>query len=163
MHLKEALVLASQMQLCTRNKAMRKLIVASIISTLFFAGGTNLASAEEACSNSTLRGSYIFFANGRNSTKPGNIPIAYAGMTYYDGNGHVMASAQFADKTALSGNGSYSVRKNCQVKVRYLDGRTLTYFLAPSGDEFTWVATSGPIWASSARRVSLENLITEKP
>ncbi len=142
---------------------MRKLALSSLACSLFLVSGSALASGDETCSTSTLQGSYIFFANGRDSNKPGNIPIAYAGMTYYDGNGHATASAKYADNTELSGNGTYHVMKNCRVQIRYENARTLTYFLAPSGEEFTWVATSGPIWASSARRVSRSNLIAIKP
>ncbi len=142
---------------------MQKLVLSSLACSLCLVSGSAIASDNETCSTSTLQGSYIFFANGRDSNKPGNVPIAYAGMSYYDGNGHATASAKYADKTELSGNGAYHVMKNCQVRIRYENGRTLTYFLAPSGNEFTWVATSGPIWASSARRVSRSNLIATTP
>jgi hypothetical protein len=136
---------------------MRRAFIYSLAITLVV-GRATFASADEACSNRTLDGSYILSASGVDKT-----PIAEAGMVAYDGAGNVLFKGMYASKSEISLKGTYKVEKNCRGEVTYEDGRTVTLFIAPSGDELSWVVTSGPILASNSRRVSKRNLIGMKP
>ena len=136
---------------------MRSAIIYSLAITLVI-GHAAFASADEACSNRTLYGSYILSANGVDKT-----PIAEAGMAVYDGAGNILFKAKYASNLEISLKGTYNVAKNCRGEVTYEDGRTVTLFIAPSGDEYSWVVTSGPVLASNSRRVSKSDLIGMKP
>jgi hypothetical protein len=136
---------------------MRNACIYSLAITLVI-GSAGFASGGEACSNKTLHGSYILSANGIDK-----MPIAEAGMVVYDGAGNVLFKGKYASKSEISLKGTYKVEENCRGEVTYEDGRTVTLFIAPSGDEISWVVTSGPILASNSRRVSKKDLIGMRP
>ncbi len=136
---------------------MRKLVIVPLVSGLLC--NVAVVSADEYCSNKTLEGSYIFSAVGSD----GKVPTAYAGMEFFDGDGHVTIVAKYSDNSNTSLKGVNRVTKNCRVEIAYKGGRTATLFLTPSGDGFAYVITSGPTLASIARRISKDNLIGIKP
>ncbi len=136
---------------------MRKLVIVPLVSGLLC--NVAVVSADEYCSNETLESSYIFSAVGSD----GKVPIAYTGMEFFDGGGHATIVAKYSDTSKTSLKGVYHVTKDCRGEIAYKGGRTAILFLAPSGDGFAYVITSGPILASTARRVSKSNLIGIKP
>jgi hypothetical protein len=116
------------------------------------------AGAGRGCNTSTLIGSYILAAHGMTDAGEYAQHVAYVGMVVYDGKGNVKFVASFADGTETSLVGKYSVARNCKGAVTYENDRTATYFVSPTGDELVYVITSGSVVASSARRVSREQL-----
>ncbi len=142
---------------------MNKIVLSSMTCGVIFLCSSAIAADGEYCSNETLQGAYITFSNGRSGNQPGSAPIASAEMIYYNGKGRYTGSSVSADKTETSPVGSYKVSKNCEVEVRPDRGGSVTYFLAPSGEEFVWVRTSGGVQASASRRVSRSNVIAAKP
>lgn len=136
---------------------MGNLVLCPLAASLVLVSAA-VAYGSEGCSNKTLQGTYIFSAAGNDKT-----PIAFAGMLVYDGAGNALFKGKQANNAEISLKGTYTVEKNCRGEIRYEDGRTLTYFIAPSGDELSWVITSGPVVASSSRRVSKKDLIGMKP
>lgn len=135
---------------------MRNAIICSLAIALGL--GRAAIAAEETCSEKTLQGSYIISASGTDKS-----PIAEAGMVGYDGAGNVLFKGKYSNGSEISLKGTYKISGNCRGEVRYEDGRTVTFFAAPSGDHLSWVVTSGPILASNSRRVSKNDLIGMKP
>lgn len=134
---------------------MRSAVLCSLAVTLALGPA---ALAAETCSEKTLQGSYIFSATGADKS-----PIAEAGMVGYDGAGNVLFKGKYSNGSEISLKGAYKISGNCRGEVRYEDGRTVTFFVTPSGDELSWVVTSGPILASNSWRVSKDDLIGMKP
>jgi hypothetical protein len=119
------------------------------------------AFADPLCTEKTLNGSYVFSAVGFDST--GKTPVAYAGFEYYDGMGHQVYIAKYADATEQSLRGKYTVSPNCRVEVVYENGRTNTFFINPNGKEINYVVTGGAIIASTERWVATQNLVGRRP
>ncbi len=138
---------------------MRKLILSWLASCILLSGTTAIASADEYCSDATLRGTYISSANGTQAGKP----VASIVMVFADGAGHSVIKRKNADNSEALVKGTYHIARNCRADVRDSDGRPLTYFVAPSGDGYVFVITSGVIEAGDAKRVSKGNLLGVKP
>lgn len=135
---------------------MRSAVMCSLAMALIT--GPAAAASQQSCNDGTLHGSYILSANGMDKT-----PISEAGMIFYDGSEQVSFKGKYANNAEISLKGKYEVAKNCRGEVTYEDGRTVTLFIAPSGDEISWVVTSGPILASNSKRVSKNDLVGMKP
>ncbi len=139
---------------------MKKLLTPWLAFGLVCFGGSTPASAgQDGCSETTLLGSYTFFVVG--TDKDGK-PFARAGMEYYDGKGGIILTERLATGEAVNRTGSYHIDSRCKAQARYSDKTSYTYFVAPSGDFFDWVATSGNIIAGSETRVSMGNLVGRK-
>ncbi len=139
---------------------MKKLLTRSLAFGLVFFGGLTSASAnQDGCSETTLVGSYTIFVVG--TDKDGK-PLARAGMEYYDGKGGIILTGTRATGEAVNRTGSYHVDSRCKAQATYSDKTSYTYFVAPSGDFFDWVATSGDIIAGRETRVSKDNLVELK-
>ncbi len=134
---------------------MRKLVLFPLTSSLVFFGGSAVASMDEYCNVATLRGTYISSASG---TQAGT-PIATIVMAFHDGNGHIIVKRKNADNSEALVKGTYHLGRNCRADIKNSDGRTLTYFVAPSGDGYAFVVTSGVTEAGDAKRVSQSNLL----
>ncbi len=133
---------------------MRKLVLSSLACSFVLASGVAIASSDENCSRASLHGSYIFSANGFDKT-----PIAYAGMSFYDGKGNIVTVMKNANNRETNLTGTYEVAKNCRGRINYTNQRRVTLFVAPSGDMSAFVVTSGPIVAGNTQRVSTSNLL----
>ncbi len=138
---------------------MKKLLASSIACSFVLFGGLPTASAGETCSQKTLFGSYLFSDTGTN--KDGK-PIAYAGIDYFDGKGGMVWTSTNSLGVSSSGTGSYKVVGNCKAEAKFSNNSTNTFFLAPSGDEFVSVKTSGNVTADRSTRVSMTNIIGDR-
>src|SRR5689334_795538 len=88
-----------------------------------FVGPTNAAAAPSKstiqCSNATLKGHYIFGANGTSVPPSGeSIPISTGGLDYFDGKGGGTGIATFVVKDALVNDHtpitlSYNIKSDC--------------------------------------------------
>ncbi len=138
---------------------MEKLLIATLALCMVLLGGANAAFAEQACSQRTLLGSYLFYATGFG--KDGK-PVAYAGIDYYDGKGGIIWTTTYSNGQSRNGVGSYHVDKNCRAEATYSSASKNAYFIDPSGNELVWVATGGFVTAGPEKRVSGENLVGRK-
>jgi hypothetical protein len=96
------------------------------------------AIAAPKCSLKTLKGTYLYSANG---TKDG-IPYAESGQEYYDGNGKV--NSTYTDNTGYTGKsgGVYTLGENCIGVAHYISGESFAMYVDPKGSEFSWIAES---------------------
>ncbi len=138
---------------------MKKLSVFGIASVALLFGAAP-APALPSCFPWTLNGSYVFSAVGFGQDGK---PIAYAGFEYYDGVGHQIYIAKYANNDEQILRGDYEVKPNCRVEVTYKNGRKNTYFINPNGKEIDYVVTNGATIAATERWVSRENLVGERP
>lgn len=141
----------------------------AIVGTLVFVGPTNadVAAPSEStirCSNATLKGHYIFGANGTSVPPSGeSIPVSTGGLDYFDGKGGGTGIATFVVKDALVNDHtpitlSYNINSDCSGKASFHLGDSSANFNVyadPSGASFVLVATDpGNVLAGTETRVS---------
>ncbi len=139
---------------------MKNILTPALAFGLIFCAGLHAAAADPGgCNDGALLGSYIFFVTG---TDHDGKPFARAGMEYYDGKGNMVFTETLATGDRVNGAGSYQVDRSCRARVRYSDQTTYNFFVAPAGEVFDWVATSGNAIAGAEKRVSKDNLVGAK-
>jgi hypothetical protein len=114
------------------------------------------------CSLATLRGTYIFAAQGFLIQNNQQQPLAAAGMETYDGAGQVRGEVtQSVDGVSshVTYSGSYTVTPACVATETTTDSTGVTahfdQFVSPDGNELTLVVTDlGVVLSGSERRVS---------
>jgi hypothetical protein len=134
--------------------ALRSLALLSLVVSC-----TSPALARDECKNKTLKGSYILAAHGTKGPLSTGDRLAYAGMVVYDGKRNAAFAATYADGTEVTLRGPYMVQKSCKGEVVFEDGRKAVFYGDPSGDEAAYVLLSGPVVASTARRVTKDLLL----
>ncbi|MEV4252454.1 hypothetical protein AB0J52_04735 [Spirillospora sp. NPDC049652] len=136
--------------------------------TLAFGGPSNADTAVPGksiqCSNATLKGHYIFGANGTSVPASGeSVPISTGGLDYFDGKGGGTGIATFVVKSALVNDHtpitlSYNIKSDCSGKASFHLGDSSANFNVyadPSGASFVLVAIDpGNVLAGTETRVS---------
>ncbi len=107
-------------------------------------------SSDQACSQATLKGNYVYAGDGFVVAGGGSTqrsPFATAGREVYGGDGTISGK----DTTSTNGvvtrstyTATYSVRADCTATYTYDNDPDNPYelFLDPSGEEFAYVATA---------------------
>ena len=137
--------------------------------TLAFVGPTNADTTAPStstiqCSNATLKGHYIFGANGTTVPPSGeSIPVSTGGLDYFDGRGGGTGIATFVVRDALVNDHtpitlSYNIKSDCSGKASFHLGDSSANFNVyadPSGAAFVLVAIDpGNVLAGTETRVS---------
>lgn len=153
-------------------KSIAVLASASLLATagtLTFVGPTNAdadapSKSTIQCSNATLKGHYIFGANGTSVSPSGeSIPVSTGGLDYFDGKGGGTGIATFVVKDALVNDHtpitlSYNIKSDCSGKAAFHLGDSSANFNVyadPSGASFVLVAIdTGNVLAGTETRVS---------
>jgi hypothetical protein len=103
------------------------------------------ASSRAKCSNATLKGTYLFAADGVEIKGNDQLPFAYASYVVFDGNGKAksVSSSNFNGKITRKEplSGTYSVKANCTGTAIIADGTHYDQFIAPDGSKLTFVQT----------------------
>jgi hypothetical protein len=103
------------------------------------------ASSSAKCSNATLKGTYLFAADGVEIKGNDQLPFAYASYVVFDGNGKAkgVSSSNFNGKITRKEplSGTYSVKANCTGTAIIADGTHYDQFIAPDGSKLTFVQT----------------------
>jgi hypothetical protein len=106
------------------------------------------ASSRAKCTETTLKGTYLFAQNGVEIKGNDQKPFAIAGYDVFDGNGKVkgLASGNFNGEVFRNDrfSGTYSVKANCTGTVTFRGGAAATQgdiFIAPDGSKFAFVRT----------------------
>jgi hypothetical protein len=108
-----------------------------------YAKDENASTAK--CSNATLKGTYLFAADGVEIKGNDQLPFAYASYVVFDGNGKAKgvsssnSNGKITRKEPLSG--TYSVKANCTGTAIIADGTHYDQFIAPDGSKLTFVQT----------------------
>jgi|SoiMethySBSTD1v2_1073268.scaffolds.fasta_scaffold2177998_1 hypothetical protein len=126
-------------------------------------GHPHSAIADMGCSNATLKGTYIYAESGW-QIDADNVrkPFAFSGMETYNGDGTMRGilsgSIDGVVIQMVGYTGTSTIHQNCTGEQTFTDdtGVVTHYdvFVAPSGDEFTFVQTDpGFVSAGSEHRV----------
>ena len=92
------------------------------------------------CSNSTLKGTYIYRETG---VKNG-VPYAQVGREVYDGIGRVVTDFQGSDGKSGRLIATYEVSADCVKKAVYSDGKSFTAYISPDGSKWSYVMSNVP-------------------
>jgi len=144
---------------------MRKLTTKQVIIAvaMALAGVTGVALADDdegACSVATLRGPYVFAANGYNIVGGIAQPKAIVEAIRFDGNGALTVPAATVSINGTivhpppNGTGIYTVASDCSGTLTFGSGPTFDLFLAPGGREFFMIQTN-PFTVLQGRVVKL--------
>jgi hypothetical protein len=122
---------------------------AALLTTIGVGYAKNEDAASKAkCSESTLKGTYLFAQNGVEIKGNDQRPFAIAGYDVFDGNGKVRGSSSGNFNGEVFRNdrfsGTYSVKANCTGTVTFRGGSAATQgdiFIAPDGSKFAFVRT----------------------
>ena len=97
------------------------------------------------CSNATLKGTYLFAADGVEIKGDEQLPFAYASYVVFDGNGKAkgVVSSNFNGEVSRkqSISGTYTVKADCTGTAIISDGTHYDQFIAPDGSKLTFVQT----------------------
>ena len=112
--------------------------------------GAGYAKDEDAsrakCSEATLKGTYLFAADGVAIKGDEQLPFSYAGYEVFDGNGKVkqVFTLNINGKKVIRNetlSGTYTVKADCTGTATYADGSRFDQFIAPDGSQLTFVQT----------------------
>jgi hypothetical protein len=99
------------------------------------------ASAQpSACSNATLKGTYLYNHSGVLDGKP----YAESGREVYDGKGGIVLSFKGSDGSGGVERATYRISADCIGTATYPDGQKATSFISPDGSRFTYTITAAP-------------------
>ena len=145
------------------------LLVVGLVGVLAIRTGYAEDETEAAkCSEATLKGMYLFAADGVQIKGDEQLPFSYAGYEVFDGNGKVkqVFTLNINGKKVIRNetlSGTYTVKADCTGTATYSDGSRFDQFIAPDGSQFTFVqtkpsefVTSGFEERGSAKRVVVE-------
>jgi len=120
---------------------MNKLIGVSIVAALSllsfgaYAGNSNI----QKCSESTLRGTYVFNSHGKTN---GN-DYADVGHEYFDGRGHVIGESLDNSGNKAELIGTYDIHHDCTGTIDYSStGAHEKIYLSSKGDTFVYIESS---------------------
>ena len=144
-------------------KMIRSLCVLGIGYLGLYLGHPHSALADMGCSNATLKGTYLFAYDGWQIDADGvRKPFAFSGIEIYNGDGTmrgIFSGSTDGVVDRIRGyTGTSTVHPNCTGEQTFTEDSGLVthndVFVAPSGDEFTFVQTDpGFVSAGSEPRV----------
>jgi hypothetical protein len=143
------------------------LLVVGLVGVLAIGAGyakDENASSRAKCSNATLKGTYLFAADGVEIKGDEQLPFAYASYVVFDGNGKAkgVVSSNFNGEVSRkqSISGTYTVKADCTGTAIISDGTHYDQFIAPDGSKLTAVQTHPKRFVSegSAPRVTAKRV-----
>jgi hypothetical protein len=142
---------------------IRSLCVLGIGYLGLYLGHPHSALADMGCSNATLKGTYLFTNDGWQIDADGvRKPFAFSGIEIYNGDGTMRGiysgSVDGVVSQMVGYTGTSTIHPNCTGEQTFTeDTGVVTHndiFVAPSGEEFTFISTDpGIVSAGSERRV----------
>ena len=149
------------MRLPRINIGMKSVTRPSLVAAALALVGSGVALAGNDCGLNTLRGSYIFAANGHNIVAGIAQPKTIVEVIGFMGDGTLSVPAATRSvngvvaRTPPGGKGSYTVEAGCKGSVAFTDGPSFDIFLSPSGDK-VWMIQTNPdtVFQGTATRIS---------
>lgn len=118
----------------------RRLMVWIPLGVIALAVQAAASAQPSACSNATLKGTYLYNHSGVLDGKP----YAESGREVYDGKGGIVLSFKGSDGSGGVERATYRVSADCIGTATYPDGQTATSFISPDGSRFTYTITAAP-------------------
>jgi hypothetical protein len=123
------------------------LLLVGLVGVLSIETGYAKDETEAAkCSEATLKGTYLFAADGVQIKGDEQLPFSYAGYEVFDGQGKVkqVFTLNINGKKVIRNetlSGTYTVKADCTGTATYADGSRFDQFIAPDGSQLTFVQT----------------------
>ena len=140
---------------------MKRLTRQSLIAAVLALGGSGVALAANDCNLNTLRGSYIFAANGYNIAAGVAQPKTIVEVIDFNGDGTLLVPAATRSvngvvaRTPPGGTGSYMIDAGCRGNITFTGGPSFDIFMSPSGEKL-WMIQTNPdtVFQGTATRIS---------
>lgn len=118
----------------------RRLMVWIPLGVIALAVQAAASAQPSACSNATLKGTYLYNHSGVLDGKP----YAESGREVYDGKGGIVLSFKGSDGSGGVERATYRVSADCIGTATYPDGQKAISFISPDGSRFTYTITAAP-------------------
>ena len=140
---------------------MKTLTRQSLVAAAVALGGYNAALAGNDCNLNTLRGSYMFAANGYNIVAGVAQPKTIVEVIDFRGDGTLSVPAATRSvngavaRTPPGGTGSYVVQAGCKGSIAFTGGPSFDVFISPTGEKL-WMIQTNPdtVFQGTATRIS---------
>jgi hypothetical protein len=140
---------------------MKTLKRQSLVAAALALSGYNGALAGNECSLNTLRGSYMFAANGYNIVAGVAQPKTIVEVIDFKGDGTLSVPAATRSvngavaRTPPGGTGSYVVQGGCKGSIVFTGGPSFDIFISPTGEKL-WMIQTNPdtVFQGTATRIS---------
>jgi hypothetical protein len=140
---------------------MKRLTRQSLVAAAMALGASGVALADNDCNLKTLRGSYVFAANGYNIVSGVAQPKAIVEVIEFNGDGTLSVPAATRSlngvvaRTPPGGTGSYTVDGGCKGTLAFTSGQSLDIFISPKGETLWMIQTnSDTVLQGTAKRIS---------
>jgi hypothetical protein len=145
----------------TPDKGINGLVRHTLVLAALALATSALALGGNECSLTSLRGSYIFAANGYNIVAGVAQPKTIVEPIDFKGDGTISVPAAtrsingIIGRTPPGGTGTYTVEAGCKGSITFTGGPSFDIFISPSGDKL-WMIQTNPdtVFQGTATRIS---------
>jgi hypothetical protein len=149
------------MRFLLRSQGIKRLTRQSLVAAAMALGVSGVALADNDCSLKTLRGSYVFAANGYNIVSGVAQPKTIVEVIDFNGDGTLSVPAATRSvngviaRTPPGGTGSYTVDTGCKGTIAFDGGPSFDIFISPKGRTLWMIQTnSDTVFQGTATRIS---------
>jgi hypothetical protein len=149
------------MRFLLRSQGIKRLTRQSLVAAAMALGVSGVALADNDCSLKTLRGSYVFAANGYNIVSGVAQPKTIVEVIDFNGDGTLSVPAATRSvngviaRTPPGGTGSYTVDVGCKGTIAFDGGPSFDIFISPKGRTLWMIQTnSDTVFQGTATRIS---------
>jgi hypothetical protein len=149
------------MRFLFRGQGMKRLTRQSLVAAAMALGVSGVALADNDCNLKTLRGSYVFAANGYNIVSGVAQPKTIVEVIEFNGDGTLSVPAATRSlngvvaRTPPGGTGSYTVDAGCKGTLAFGGGPSFDIFISPKGGILWMIQTnSDTVFQGTATRIS---------
>ena len=142
-------------------RTLKRLTRQSLIAATMALGLSGVALADNDCNLKTLRGSYVFAANGYNIVSGVAQPKTIVEVIDFNGDGTLSVPAATRSvngviaRTPPGGTGSYTVDTGCKGTIAFTGGPSFDIFISPKGETLWMIQTnSDRVFQGTATRIS---------
>ena len=146
-------------------KTLIKLTLSFAALTLALGHGARAEAHDPGCSDSTLRGLYVFNATGFNIVAGVAVPKAIVEFIHFNGDGTLTVPAATRSvngviaRSPADGLGSYNVAPDCTGSVTFgPPGPTFDVFVAPRGTKTRMIQITDPTQAGAVLQGIVERI-----
>lgn len=149
------------MRFFVSSQSMKRLTRQSLVAAAIAVGVSGVALADNDCSLKTLRGSYVFAANGYNIVSGVAQPKTIVEVIDFNGDGTLFVPAATRSlngviaRTSPGGTGGYTVDAGCKGTIAFAGGLGFDIFISPNGETLWMIQTnSDTVFQGTATRIS---------
>jgi len=140
---------------------MKTLTRQSLVAAAMAVAVSGVALADNDCTLQTLRGSYVFAANGYNIVAGVTQPKTIVEVIDFNGDGTLSVPAATRSvngviaRTPPGGTGSYTADAGCKGTIAFAGGPSFDIFISPKGERLWMIQTnSDTVFQGKATRIS---------